>query len=437
MAFPYLQFAVASQLLSSIFDLYLNSRQRRCYKTTSPHPELSNVIPRDKFTKAQQYGLAKISFGMLESTIMTTIQLIAKINFFYARIWNLTPQILDFIFPGKFSKDSELARSLAFLAVNFAIDLILGLPSSIYKTFFIEAKYGFNRSTVARFVKDLLLSIGLAVVLGTPIACFVWWVMDRFFGPYMWLYLFGATVILSLVGVLIVPTVIFPLFNKFTPLEDGPLRTSIEHLAAGLKFPLKKIYVIDGSTRSSHSNAFFFGFWSKFICLFDTLLEQNKGNDKRIVAVMCHELGHWNFSHSRKGIFMGLILQFFNMALFGLVAGNRDLFRSFGFHHGTPHLIGLMLFSELDGILDAVLGPLQKWNSRRWEYQADDFAKQKGYKKELAEGLVTMQLENLGCMNPDPLYSLIHYTHPTLVERLKALDVKPDAVEIQNKEKDL
>ena len=367
---------------------------------------------------------------------MSSINLIAKWKLFYAFLWNHTLPVLNKFFPGRFGEEDELVRSLVFLGMSSLVDLVLGLPSSLWSTFVIESRFGFNKTTPFRFVKDMVMSILLSVVLGTPIASFVWWVMDRYYGPYMWLYLFGATVVLSIFAMVIIPNFVMPLFNKYTPLEDGELKTNIEELSAGLKFPLKKIYVIDGSTRSSHSNAFFFGFFNKFICLFDTLLEQCKGRNERIVAVMCHELGHWYYSHTRKGFIMGLVLQFFNLGLFGIVAGNRDLFRSFGFTKGTPHLIGLLLFSELDSLLDAVLGPLMKWNSRRWEYQADEFAKKKGYEKELAEGLVLMQIENLGNMNPDELYSLVHYTHPTLVERLKALGVKPDAVVVEGKTKE-
>ncbi|MBA0802332.1 hypothetical protein Gohar_012636, partial [Gossypium harknessii] len=236
--------------------------------------------------------------------------------------------------------------------------------------------------TIWLFFRDLIKGICLAIVLGPPIVSAIIVIVQNG-GPYLAIYLWAFMFVLSLVMMTIYPVLIAPLFNKFTPLPEGELRLKIEKLASSLKFPLKKLFVVDGSTRSSHSNAYMYGFFkNKRIVLYDTLIQQCK-NDEEIVAVIAHELGHWKLNHT----------------MYSFIAVQHTVIP-------LQHLVsfGLNLVS------------------RSFEFQADAFAKKLGYGSALRAGLVKLQEENLSAMNTDPWYSAYHYSHPPLVERLAAID---------------
>eukprot|EP00340_Litonotus_pictus_P012254 CAMPEP_0170536670 /NCGR_PEP_ID=MMETSP0209-20121228/102275_1 /TAXON_ID=665100 ORGANISM="Litonotus pictus, Strain P1" /NCGR_SAMPLE_ID=MMETSP0209 /ASSEMBLY_ACC=CAM_ASM_000301 /LENGTH=224 /DNA_ID=CAMNT_0010838055 /DNA_START=876 /DNA_END=1547 /DNA_ORIENTATION=+ len=214
----------------------------------------------------------------------------------------------------------------------------------------------------------------------------------------------------------IYPHVIAPLFNKFTELEDCPLKEKIQVLASKVEFPLTKLFKIDGSKRSAHSNAYFFGLGkNKRIVLFDTLLEHLE--DEEILAVLCHELGHWQKSHIWKNM-LNIFLQIFVLFyVYGFFVTNDDLFLSFGFEDKSI-IVGITLFMRLYSPVSYVLQLLTFRLSRRYEYQADEYAVDFGYGKLLCSGLVKMFKENSGDLDPDELYAACHYTHPTFVERL-------------------
>ncbi|BFI43046.1 STE24 endopeptidase [Marchantia polymorpha subsp. ruderalis] len=238
-------------------------------------------------------------------------------------------------------------------------------------------------------------------------------------GPYLALYLWGFMLVLSLGMMAIYPVLIARLFNKFTPLPEGELRAKIEKLASLLKFPLKKLFVIDGSTRSSHSNAYMYGFFnSKRIVLYDTLIQQCK--EEEVVAVLAHELGHWQLSHTMYSFVAMQVLTLMQFGGYTLVRNSTDLFRSFGFST-QPVLIGLVLFQHTIMPLQHLVSFGLNLVSRAFEFQADAFARKLGYADSL-RGLIKLQEENLSAMNTNPWYSAYHYSHPPLVERLQALD---------------
>jgi STE24 endopeptidase len=205
-------------------------------------------------------------------------------------------------------------------------------------------------------------------------------------------------------------------------LPEGELRGKIEQLASSLKFPLKKLFVIDGSTRSSHSNAYMYGFYnSKRIVLYDTLISQCK-NDDEVVAVIAHELGHWKLSHTTYSFLAMQVLTLLQFGGYTFVRNSSDLFRSFGFT-SKPVLIGLILFQHTIMPLQHLVSFCLNLVSRAFEFQADAFARKLGYAVPLRAGLIKLQEENLSAMNTDPWYSAYHYSHPPLVERLQALDL--------------
>ncbi|KAJ9081521.1 zinc metalloprotease [Entomophthora muscae] len=221
----------------------------------------------------------------------------------------------------------------------------------------------------------------------------------------------------------IFPTFIQPLFNKFSPLEDGPLKDQIEALAKSVEFPLTKLYVIDGSKRSSHSNAYFFGlFKNKRIVLFDTLLDDS--TQEEILAILGHELGHWKLNHVTSRLVVTQLHLITVFLVFQQFITNKSLYEAFGFVDGAmPVLIGFVLFQYLYAPIEAVVGFLLNVLSRKHEFEADAFAVQLGKAHPLATGLLKLQKKNLGDMNPDPLYSAYHFSHPPLTERLSAIPV--------------
>jgi len=309
-----------------------------------------------------------------------------------------------------------------FFFVFNLITTIISLPVSYYSTFVLEEKFGFNKQTVGLWVTDMLKGQLLGIVLGCPIISAVLKIVQvsgsEFF-YYLWL--FG--IFIQIFAITIYPIAILPLFNKLSPLEPGPLKTGVEGLAKRLKFPLHELHVIDGSKRSAHSNAYFYGLpWKKHIVIYDTLIE--KSEPEEVVAVLSHELGHWSLSHTTKLFGIAQFHMFYIFALFSAFVNNRSLYESFGFHKEYPIMIGFILFSDALAPMDAVVKFLMNILSRKFEFQADTFASKLGHSKELARSLIKLQIQNLSTMDADWIYASYHYSHPILTERLGALGWK-------------
>ncbi|CAN1293170.1 CAAX prenyl protease 1 homolog [Linum perenne] len=367
-----------------IFETYLDLRQLAAYKLlTLPRP-LQGVISQEKLEKSRAYSLDKSYFSFVHDFV--SIVLDSAILWYGILPW-VWKKSENFLVSVGLNAENEIIHTLAFLGSVMMWSQITDLPFSLYSTFVIEARHGFNKKG----------------------------------GPYLAIYLWAFMFVLSLVMMTIYPVLIAPLFNKFTPLPEGNLREKIEKLAASLKFPLKKLFVVDGSTRSSHSNAYMYGFFkNKRIVLYDTLIQQCK-DDEEIVAVIAHELGHWKLNHTMYTFIAMQILTFLQFGGYTLVRNSTDLFRSFGFD-SQPVLIGLIIFQHIIIPFQHLVSFGLNLISRSFEFQADAFAKKLGYSVPLCAGLVKLQVENLSAMNTDPWYSAYHYSHPPLVERLSALD---------------
>ncbi|KAH9271840.1 hypothetical protein BASA83_005942 [Batrachochytrium salamandrivorans] len=222
-----------------------------------------------------------------------------------------------------------------------------------------------------------------------------------------------------MVAMIAYPTFIQPLFNKFDSLPDGELKVKIDALAKSVEFPLTKVFVVDGSKRSSHSNAYFFGlFKNKRIVIFDTLLEQATHNE--VLAILAHELGHWQFSHTTKRLAIIQTHLFMVFFLFSKVIALDSLYMSFGFD-SKPIIIGFLLFQFIFTPAESIMGFVMNLISRHDEFQADSYAKKLNYATDLKNGLIKIHLKNSSNLNPDKLYSIWHYSHPPLVERLSAI----------------
>ncbi|GAB2271745.1 CAAX prenyl protease 1 [Dionaea muscipula] len=417
MGFPYLEAVVGFMILVYIFETYLDLRQHAALKLPTLPKPLVGVISQEKFKKSRAYTLDKSNFHFVHEFVSIILE--SAILYFGILPW-FWKKSGEFLLHVGLNSENEIFHTLSFLAGVMIWSQITDLPFSLYSTFVIEARHGFNKQTVWLFFKDMLKSIVLSIVIGPPIVAAIIIIVQKG-GPYLAIYLWGFMFALSIVMMTIYPILIAPLFNKFTPLPDGELREKIENLASSLKFPLKKLFVVDGSMRSSHSNAYMYGFFNnKRIVLYDTLIEQCKVMDE-VVAVIAHELGHWKLNHTMYSFISVQILTFLQFGGYTLVRNSRDLFQSFGFD-SQPVLIGLIIFQHTVIPLQHIINFGMNLISRSFEFQADDFAKKLGYAKELRSGLVKLQEENLSAMNTDPWYSTYHYSHPPLVERLAALD---------------
>lgn len=381
---------------------------------------LEGVIDQGTFAKSQAYGRAKAKFGFVTS-IYGLLQNLAILSFnLLPWMWYATGSMVP-KFP--VAVQGPILNSILFIFAFVNISALLNLPVSLYSTFVLEESFGFNKSTLKLFFTDMIKSTVLGMVIGTPVLYAFLKIID-YFGKSFFFYLWVFFLAFQFVMITVYPIFIQPLFNKLEPLPEGKLRTEVEKLAASLKFPLKHLYVIDGSKRSAHSNAYFFGLpWAKHIVLFDTLIEQS--TTEQVVAVLAHELGHWQLSHTSRLLAISQVQIFFTFALFSAFISNNSVYQSFGFPSGVkPILVGFLLYNDILTPLDSVLTLLMNMLSRKHEYQADEFAEKLGYKDELAEALIKLQVSNLSTMDPDPWFSAYHHSHPVLTERLRAIGFK-------------
>ncbi|CAA7410970.1 unnamed protein product [Spirodela intermedia] len=417
MAFPYLEAVLGFMICVYIFETYLDIRQHAALKLPTLPKQLEGVVSQEKFVKSRAYSLDKSYFHFVREA--ATIALDITILAFGLLPW-LWKRSGDILLRVGLSAENEITHTLSFLAGMMIWSKITDLPFSLYSTFVIEARHGFNKQTVWLFFRDIFKGILLSLVFGPPIVAAIIYIVQKG-GPYLAIYLWSFMFLLSLLMMTIYPILIAPLFNKFTPLPEGTLREKIEKLASSLSFPLKKLFVVDGSTRSSHSNAYMYGFFkNKRIVLYDTLIQQC-ANEDEIVAVIAHELGHWKLNHTMYSFIAVQVLSFLQFGGYTLVRNSKDLFRSFGFDT-QPVLIGLMIFQHTVIPLQHIVSFGLNLISRAFEFQADAFGKKLGFAASLRAALVKLQEENLSAMNTDPWYSAYHYSHPPLVERLAALD---------------
>ena len=295
---------------------------------------------------------------------------------------------------------------------------LAGLPTDIYSTFGLEAKFGFNKTTLGLYVTDKVKGLILGLVIGVPFLFVVIWLMDAM-GRFWWIWTFGFIVAFQLAMIIIFPTFIAPWFNKFEPLKEGELRNRILALAEQIGFKTSGIYAMDGSKRSSHSNAYFTGIGkSKRIVLFDTLIDQMTVDQG--VAVLAHEMGHYKMKHIRRMLIVQTVVLFIGLYILSLLVNYSPLFAAFGL--SPSNHAALVLFTLLSGPATFYLGPLMNFLSRKHEYEADRFAAltlRDG--KSMEEALVNLTIKNLSNLTPHPWYSAYHYSHPTSVERISAL----------------
>ncbi len=339
-----------------------------------------------------------------------------------------TPVMLAFVMLGGFNTVDHLARSYGYGSVItgliFSFLLLAGarlltLPGALYKTFVIEARYGFNRTTLGTFVADQIKTAVLAVVLGAPLLAGVLWFFERT-GDFAWFYSWVLVVVVQLAIMFIAPVWIMPLFNKFEPLPPGELRAAIEAYAKRHGFSLQGIYTMDGSKRSTRSNAYFTGFGrNRRIVLFDTLVEKHTVDE--LVAILAHEMGHYRLRHIPLGVAVSIATSALMFYLLSFFIGNVGLSAAFGMDQVSVYA-SLLFFGFLFTPIDGVLGFFSNLLSRHHEYAADAFAaRTTGAPEALIYGLKRLSVDNLSNLTPHPLRVALHYSHPPVLQRISAL----------------
>jgi STE24 endopeptidase len=346
---------------------------------------------------------------------------------FWSSSFNLAV-ILAMIIAGGFSFVDHIAREISlnlvivslvfFGMIGFASDII-NLPFSLYETFVIEKKFGFNTMTIRTFITDHIKSWFIALLVGIPVLGLITWFYYKT-GHNFWLYAWGLITLFSVFMNFFYSELIVPLFNKQTPLEAGSLRDKIQEFAVKTGFKLRNIYVIDGSKRSTKSNAYFSGFGSKKrIVLYDTLMKEM--TEEEIVSVLAHEIGHYKKKHVLVSLIISFILTGFMLFLFSVVVDHPELSQALGTEKSSFHL-GLIVFGILYSPLSLVIGLITNYISRKNEFAADRFAKDNYRPEMLAEALKKLSVRNLSNMLPHSAYVFFHYSHPPLLQRLEKLE---------------
>ncbi|CAL7950156.1 unnamed protein product [Xylocopa violacea] len=362
------------------------------------------------------------------SELCTTVFLLTLC---YRRFWLWSINVVNYF--GFDDKNEILLSAVSMFIINIVYD-VLHLPLDIYSTFIVEQKHGFNKETPLFFVKDRLLKFIVREIIVVPLLCTVIWIIENggdYFFFYLWIFLIFA----SLFIMILYPGVIAPLFDKYTPLPNGDLKTKIEALAASINYPLYKIFIVDSSKRSSHSNAYLYGFHKyKRIVLFDTLVKEyykpteNETEAKgcetdEVLAILAHELGHWKYSHTLKGFMLGQLCFLINIYLYAKFVNYKPMFEAFGFMNSQPTFIGLIIVTMYILIpLNALLQFITVVLGRKYEFEADRFAKTLGHGEALKSSLIKLHKDNLSYPLFDKLYSSWHHNHPELLERLEAIN---------------
>jgi len=392
---------------------WLNRRQLRhiqSYRAEVP-AAFADRVSLASHQKAADYTSDKVRLGQLELIYSGVLLL----------LWTLGGGLNWLDMQWSHWIASPLWRGVAFVASMMLLGTILDLPFSIYRTFVIEARYGFNRITPRLFTTDLLKGMALTLLIASPLLWLVLWLMQSA-GNLWWIYVWAVWISFSLLMLFIYPTWIAPLFNKFVPLDDLALRERIERLLGRCGFTSKGIFVMDGSRRSSHGNAYFTGLGeNKRIVFFDTLLKSLHAEE--IEAVLAHELGHFKRRHIQKQILAMAVMSFIGLAILGTLITQDWFFHGLGMQHKSNHA-ALVLFMLLLSVLGVFFQPLFSYFSRRHEFEADDFAASQSDARDLIRALVKLYEENASTLTPDPIYSAFHDSHPPAPVRIAHLSAK-------------
>jgi STE24 endopeptidase len=404
----FLVFYIAHEVVHLALDVlnYYHVKKQKAVPSA-----LQESISHDEFTKSQQYTLAKLDLSILGRLIM--------IPFFWILVFLNGFNLID-LFTAKIAGWHSLTHSVLFVFVVSIYFFIMSLPLKLYSVFVLEEKYGFNKMTAKLFVIDLFKTAAISLVLGVPILYLVFWFM-RAAGGYWWLWVWGAIMFFQLVLIAVYPVFLAPLFNKFVPLENGALKDKIFALAKTIRFKLSGVFVVDGSKRSSHSNAYFAGLGKyRRIVLFDTIMKQLSTDE--LLSVLAHEMGHNVKKHIPKMIILSASTMLIGFYVMSLLINWEAFYQAFNIQFSSHHA-AIIIFGIAFEVFTFMFTPITNGISRIHEFQADAFAvTMMNSKKPMSQALLTISKENLSNLTPHYAYSFYHYSHPTLLERLQTIE---------------
>ncbi len=392
-----------------VFDLVLDVLNVRASKRPIPKV-LEGIYDEASYRKQQAYFRANKRVGFWSSLVST----VATIGVFAFGGFGWADELVRGV------SDSEIIRSLLFLGLFGGLSWLIDLPFDIYDTFVVEERFGFNKVTPKLYIIDTLKSLALGIVLGGGVLSLVVWIYGLT-PEWFWLLAWGVVSVVMLFIQYFYSVLLVPLFNKQTPLEEGELRDAIEAFAQKVDFNLKNIYVIDGSKRTTHSNAYFTG-WGrqKRIVLYDTLMDSL--TTEEIVGILAHEIGHYKHRHIVKSLFVGLLTTLVTFYLFGLVIDSQEIAAAAGSTEPSFY-VNLTVFSMLYAPLTMVMGILSNMWSRKHEREADGFARDHGVGADEASALKKLSAKSLSNLTPHPFVVFVGHSHPTLEERVRALTI--------------
>ena len=397
--------AIFSDFILQFLADCLNLKELRAEVPEAFH----GIYDKERYEKSQEYLRANTHFGWIESVFDITVLLIFWLGkgFPFLDQWTRS---LDY---------GSIVTGLIYIGILLFIKSLLSLPFSIYSTFVIEERFGFNKTTWRTFFLDIVKGLMLTILLGGPLLAGIL-IFFEYAGANAWWYCWIAVTLFMLTIQFIAPLWIMPLFNKFNPLKDGELKNSIMAYAHSINFPLKNIFVMDGSRRSSKSNAFFTGFGkNKRIALFDTIINQLTANE--LVAVLAHEMGHYKKKHILQSMIVGILQSGLMLFLLSFFVSYQELFDAFYMDKISVYT-GLIFFGMLYSPIDFFIGIFRHMHSRKNEYEADMFAaKTTGNPVSMADALKKLSVNNLSNLMPHPFYVFLNYSHPPVLSRLKSI----------------
>ncbi len=395
---------IAIIIIDFIIDKYIDFLNAKHFDDKIP-TELNDVYNEEEYYRSQSYKKENYKFSLITSTFTILLTL----SFFIFKGFAWVDQVARNI------NDNEIIITLIFFGIIMLGSDIISTPFAFYQNFIIEEKYGFNKSTKKLFFTDKLKGWLLSILIGGGILALIVWFYQRT-GENFWIYTWVFIGIFTVFMTMFYSSLIVPLFNKQTPLEEGELRSSIESFAKNIGFNLDKIFVIDGSKRSTKANAYFSGFGvKKRIVLYDTLIDDL--NSDEIVAVLAHEVGHYKKKHVFINMILSLLLTGLTLFILSLFINNAVLSEALSVNKPSFH-IGLVAFGILYSPISEITGILMNYLSRKFEFQADNYAKEKFNGEALISSLKKLSKNSLSNLTPHKANVFVHYSHPTLLQRI-------------------
>lgn len=390
--------------------MWLNTRQiKSMFASFNKVPdEFCEKITLEQHQKAADYTTAKLKVNHLEIVFSTLVLLFWTLGGGLEYLNNIWHALTD----------NTLYIGVGFVISLIVIGVFIDLPFNLYRTFILEAKFGFNKTTPVIFIGDIIKSFILVLLIGAPLLYFILYLMN-IMGEYWWFYVWLVLTGFSLLMLWLYPTFIAPLFNKFKPLDNQTLKAKIDNLLERTGFKSDGVFVMDGSKRSSHGNAYFTGVGkNKRIVFFDTLLKGME--DQEVEAILAHELGHFHHQHIRKQMVISFLISLAGLALLGYLIKQPWFFHGLGVSQMSNH-IALVLFSLTMPMFSFAIEPISNALSRQHEFEADGFAAQHTNANDLISSLVKLYRDNASTLTPDSLYSAFHDSHPNASIRINHL----------------